>query len=114
MSNVVNTLKKLPVEAKEKITTTYGSMDRFYAAVYLIAKNEHLLQLEKPAAWEQKIRTVHAYQGMIRFMLDELGLSGKDILADIAGDYLEDYVNFREKDFGMTNEEFISLLKRLA
>lgn len=114
MSNVLNILKKLPTEAKKRIDATYDSVDKFYAIVYLVAKNEHLLQQTRPAAWEQKIRTVHAYQGMIRFMLDELGLSGKDILADIASDYLEDYVNFREKDFEMTNEEFISILKRLA
>jgi len=51
---------------------------------------------------------------MIRFMLEELGLPGKDIMADITSDYLEDYVNFREKDFGMTNEEFISIIKRIS
>jgi len=47
-------------------------------------------------------------------MLDELELPGKDILADIASDYLEDYVNYREKEFRMTNEEFISIIKRIA
>ena len=114
MSKVLKTLKGLPAEVKEKINSIYGNTDKFYATVYLIAKNEHLLQEAKPAAWEQKIRTVHAYQGMIRFMLEELGLPGKDIMADITSDYLEDYVNFREKDFGMTNEEFISIIKRIS
>ena len=114
MSQVLATLKKLPEDAKEKIQSIYGSNERFYATVYLIAKNEHLLQETKPAAWEQKIRTVHAYQGMIRFMLDEFGLSGKDILADISSDYLEDYVHYREKDFGMSNEEFINIIKRIG
>lgn len=114
MSKVLKTLKELPAEAKEKINSIYGNTDKFYATVYLIAKNEYLLQEAKPAAWEQKIKTVHAYQGMIRFMLEELGLPGKDIMADITSDYLEDYVNFREKDFGMTNEEFISIIKRIS
>ena len=36
-------------------------------------------------------------------MLDELGLDGKDIMDGIASAYLEDFVNYREQDFGMTN-----------
>jgi len=29
------------------------------------------------AGAEQRLKTIHAYQGMIRFMLDEEGLNGK-------------------------------------
>jgi hypothetical protein len=47
-------------------------------------------------------------------MLDELGLDGKDIMDGIASAYLEDFVNYREQDFGMTNEEFISIIKRIG
>ena len=32
----------------------------------------------------------------------------------IASAYLEDVVNYREQDFGMTNEEFISIIKRIG
>ena len=53
-------------------------------------------------------------RGLIRFMLDELGLDGKDIMDGIASAYLEDFVNYREQDFGMTNEEFISIIKRIG
>ena len=63
---------------------------------------------------EQRLKTIHAYQGMIRFMLDEEGLNGKEILDTIAGEYLEDFVNYREQDFGMTNEEFIAIIKRIG
>ena len=51
---------------------------------------------------------------MIRFMLDELSLNGKDILEATASDYLEDFVNFREQDFGLTDEEFIAIIKRIG
>ena len=47
-------------------------------------------------------------------MFDELGLDGKDIMDGIASAYLEDFVNYREQDFGMTNEEFISIIKRIG
>ena len=114
MSQALITIKKMSDEAKAHISKIYGSTDKFYATVYLIAKNELLLQQHKPAAWEQKMRTVHAYQGIIRFMLDELGINGQELMADIASDYLEDYVSFREKNFDIDNEEFISILKRIA
>lgn len=114
MSEVLNKLNELPETIKEQINSIYGSMDKFYATVYLIAKNEHLFQEMKPESWEQKVKVVHAYQGMIRFMFDELELPGKDIIADITSDYLEDYVNYKEQDFGMTNEEFIAIIKRIG
>lgn len=114
MSKILEQIKEFPSEIQEKIKTVYGSLNRFYATVYLIAKNEHILQNEKPDQYEERLKVVHAYQGMIRFMLEEAGLPGEDILADIASDYLEDYVNYREKDFGMSNEEFISIIKRIA
>lgn len=114
MSEVLKKLKELPEAAQRKIKLIYGDPDKLYETVYLIAKNEHVLQEEKPEQWEAKIKVVNAYQAMIRSMLDEFGLDGKEVIADITSDYLEDYVNYREQDFGMTNEEFISIIKRIG
>ena len=114
MSEVQQKLKELPGSATRKINSIYGSIDKFYATVYLIARNEHHCQMMGVAGAEQRLKTIHAYQGMIRFMLDEEGLNGKEILDTIAGEYLEDFVNYREQDFGMTNEEFIAIIKRIG
>ena len=108
MSEIQQKLEKLPGKAIKKINSIYGSVDKFYATVYLIARNEHQCQMMSVPAADQRIKTIHAYQGLIRFMLDELGLDG------IASAYLEDFVNYREQDFGMTNEEFISIIKRIG
>ena len=107
MSEIQQKLEKLPGKAIKKINSIYGSVDKFYATVYLIARNEHQCQMMSVPAADQRIKTIHAYQGLIRFMLDELGLG-------IASAYLEDFVNYREQDFGMTNEEFISIIKRIG
>ena len=114
MSEIQNQIKKWPVTAVKKIKSTFGSAEKFYATVYLIARNEHHCQMMGVAGAEQRLKTIHAYQGMIRFMLDEEGLNGKEILETIAGEYLEDFVNYREQDFGMTNEEFIAIIKRIG
>ena len=113
MSKVLKTLKGLPAEAKEKITPSTETQINSTHSLSDCKKRASAPR-GKTRCMGEKIRTVHAYQGMIRFMLEELGLPGKDIMADITSDYLEDYVNFREKDFGMTNEEFISIIKRIS
>lgn len=114
MSEIQQKLEKLPGKAIKKINSIYGSVDKFYATVYLIARNEHHCQMMGVAGAEQRLKTIHAYQGMIRFMIDEEGLNGKEVLEAIASDYLEDFVNYREQDFGMTNEEFIAIIKRIG
>ena len=111
MSEVQQKLKELPGSATRKINSIYGSIDKFYATVYL---NEHQCQMMAVPAADQRMKTIRAYQGLIRFMLDELGLDGKNIMDAIASDYLEDFVNYREQSFGMTNEEFISIIKRIG
>ncbi|WP_287827678.1 hypothetical protein [Bacteroides sp.] len=113
MSQVKKDLTKLPKELKQTISEKYGSLDRFYATVYLIARNEHQAQMNNVPAAQQRLNTIKAYQGMIRFMLDEGGANGQTILDDIASDYLEDFVQFKEQDFGLTNEDFIAIIKRI-
>ena len=71
MSEIQNQIKKWPVTAIKKIKSTFGSAEKFYATVYLIARNEHHCQMMGVAGAEQRLKTIHAYQGMIRFMLDE-------------------------------------------
>lgn len=114
MTEVQEKLKKLSTTAIKQIKSIYGSIDKFYATVYLIARNEHQCQAMAVPGAEQRLKTIHAYQGMIRFMLDELDLDGKEIMDAISGDYLEDFVNYREQDFGLTDNEFISIIKRIG
>lgn len=114
MTEIQQKLKELSGTATRKINSIYGSVDTFYATVYLIARNEHQSQNMSVPGAEQRLKTIHAYQGMIRFMLDELGIDGKEMLDAIASDYLEDFIHYREQDFGLTNEEFIAIIKRIA
>ena len=63
MSEIQNQIKKWPVTAIKKIKSTFGSAEKFYATVYLIARNEHHCQMMGVAGAEQRLKTIHAYQG---------------------------------------------------
>ena len=48
MTKVQEMLAALPDEKKACFVPVFGSVERFYTIVYLIAKNEHLTEQEKP------------------------------------------------------------------
>lgn len=114
MTDTRKELQKLSATTQTKIKNIYGSIDKLYAVIYLIARNEHQCQITPIHAAAQRLRTIHAYQGIIRFMLDEGGLNGQRIMDDIASDYLNDFIKYKEQDFGMTDEEFIAIIKRIV
>ena len=88
----------------ETFKPIFKSIEKFYATCYLIIKNEHVLSQEQPELW---------FKDKIERKLNDNNLNGKDIVADIASDYFEDYVHYKERDFKMTNEEFISYIKQI-
>lgn len=113
MSQTKKKLSTLPLPLKSKLIETFGSLDKFYATVYLIARNAHQAEITNIPAAEQRLKTIKAYQGMIQFQLDEAGIDGKALMDDITSDYLEDFVQYKEQDFGLTNEEFVAIIKRI-
>ncbi len=113
MTKTRENLSALPIDLKRTIIEKYGSLDKFYATVYLIARNAHQAEMSNIPGAQQRLNTIKAYQGMIQFMLDEGGINGKDLIEQIGSDYLEDFIRYREQDFGLTNDEFIKIIKRI-
>ena len=46
-------------------------------------------------------------------LVSSYGLDGGEIVADIASDYFEDYVNYKEPELDITNDEFIAILQKI-
>ncbi len=113
ISDIVQQLKKLSKPQQLKIETVFGSLNKCYATIYLVARNGHMCEVGNVPAADQRLRTIQAIQGMIRFILEEMGLDGKDIQDQITSDYLDDYVQYKEQDFGMSNQDFIQILQRV-
>ena len=106
MTKIQETLVALPEEKKALFIPAFGDVDKFYTTVYLIARNEHVTELEKPDRYEDRLQ--------VEKLVSSFGLDGSEIVADIASDYFEDYVNYKEPDIRMTNEEFLGIIQKVA
>lgn len=107
-------LAALPVNTQEQFVPMFGNINRFYTVVYLIARNEHVTGQEKPDRYEERLEIIRRIRVKMEHLVDSFGLDGTDIVADIASDYFEDYVNFREQSLDISNEEFINVINRIA
>lgn len=113
MTRIQEYLAALPEEKKAMFVPVFGNVDKFYTVVYLITRNEHLTDLEKPERYEDRLQVIRQVKSRLETMISSFGLDGKEIVADIASDYFEDYVNYKEPQFDITNEEFVGIIQKI-
>lgn len=113
MTKIQEYLAALPEDKKAMFVPVFGDVDKFYTVVYLITRNEHLTDLEKPERYEDRLQVIRQVKSRLETMISSFGLDGKEIVADIASDYFEDYVNYKEPQFDITNEEFVGIIQKI-
>lgn len=113
MTKIQEYLAALPEEKKAMFVPVFGDIDKFYTVVYLITRNEHLTDLEKPERYEDRLQVIRQVKSRLETMISSFGLDGKEIVADIVSDYFEDYVNYKEPQFDITNEEFVGIIQKI-
>jgi hypothetical protein len=114
VSTIKEYLENLPEDKKTSINEVFLSLDKFYAVVYLIAKNEHLTDLDKPERYEDRLAVIRQVRRKIETFIDSIGLLGDDLISDISSDYFEDFVNYKESSFELTNEDFLSFIRKIS
>lgn len=114
MTEIQKTLAALPEEKKALFVPVFGDVDKFYTVVYLIARNEHVTEQEKTDRYEDRLQVIRRIRSKVEKLVSSFGLDGSEIVADIASDYFEDYVNYKEPDIRMTNEEFVGIIQKIA
>lgn len=114
MTKIQETLAALPEEKKELFEPVFENVDTFYSVIYLIARNEHLTDLEKPDRYEERLLVIRKVRYQAEKIVDSFGLDGAEIVADIASDYFEDFVNYKEPEIKMTNDEFIGIIRKIG
>lgn len=113
MTKIHQFLADLPEEKKAMFAPVFGNVDKFYTVVYLIARNEHVTDQEKPDRYEERLQVIRQMRRRVEERVSSFGLEGEEIVADIASDYFEDYVNYKEPEPDITNEEFIAILQKI-
>lgn len=113
MTKIQQYLANLTEDKKSMFAPVFGSVEKFYVVVYLIAKNEHVTDQEKPERYEDRLQVIRQMRSRVERLVSSYGLDGEDVVADIASDYFEDFVNYREPELDITNEEFIAILKKI-
>lgn len=114
MTPTATYFSQLPAELQERFAPVFGSAEMFYKTVYLIARNEHITSLDKVGNWEERVEVIHYYQHKLKAFLNGLSLDGENLMADIASDYFEDFVQYKDDiDFGMTNEDFLKIMRAI-
>lgn len=113
MTTIQAYLSGLPEETKQRFTPVFGNLETFYDVVYLVIKNEHIADTEKPERYEERLHAIRIVKQKIEELLTSWGLNGNDVVADIASDYFEDYVQYKEPEFHLTNEQFIDIVRKV-
>ena len=113
MTKIQEFLAALPEDKKALFIPVFGNVDKFYTVVYLIARNEHVTDMEKQDRYEDRLQVIRQIRSKVEDLVSSYGLEGKEIVADIASDYFEDYVNYKEPELDITNEEFIGIIQKL-
>ena len=113
MTKIQEFLATLPEDEKALFIPVFGNVDKFYTVVYLIARNEHVTDMEKPDRYEDRLQVIRQVRSKVEDLVSSYGLEGKEIVADIASDYFEDYENYKEPELDITNEEFIGIIQKL-
>ena len=65
MTKIQETLVALPEEKKALFIPAFGDVDKFYTTVYLIARNEHVTELEKPDRYEDRLQVIRQIRGKV-------------------------------------------------
>lgn len=113
MTKIQEFLTALPDEQKVLFAPIFGSVDKFYTVVYQIASNAHLTDREKPERYEDRMQVIRQIRKKVEILVTSFGLEGEDVVADIASDYFDDFANYREFEPGITNDEFIAVIRKI-
>ena len=105
MTKIQQFLADLPEEKKSLFVPVFGSMEKFYTVVYLIARNEHVTDQEKPDRYEDRLQVIRQIRNRVEKLVSSYGLDGGEIVAD--------YVNYKEPELDITNDGFIAILQKI-
>lgn len=114
MRKIESYFTNLPEETKTQLEQVFLSVDKLYPVIYLLAKNEHLTSEEKPDRYEDRLAVMKQVRLKLEAFLNKIGLDGENLFADVASEYFDDYVSYKEKEFDLSNEDFLLIIRNIS
>ncbi len=106
-------IEKLDQKILASLKPWFRDRTEFYNFFYHLIQSEHLIEMEKPDQYEEKLKAVQFYRRLAvkRVLNEEPAL--EDIIDDIFSDYHENYASFQEKKQPLAQKRFIEILNKL-
>lgn len=105
-------LQELSDDTRAAICLWFGDVPTFYAFFYTLMQKEHIIDQEKPTAWQEQLKAAKYYRRLCAKRAQKECLLPDELLEDIYSDYFEDFANYRDKQL-MDDKLFMSFLRKL-
>lgn len=113
MTEAQEKIKKLDQKVLAVLRPWFKDTEEFYHFFYHLIQSEHLIEMEKPDQYEEKLKAVQFYRRLAvkRIVNEEPAL--EEVIDDIFSEYHEDYANFQENKQPLAQKRFIEILNKL-
>lgn len=106
-------IESIPDKAWNLLSTLFNDKETLYEVIYLIVQNGHVAKQNDNPNQAEQLKIISWYQETIESLLTRAGLQGEGVFADVASDYFEDFAHYREREYKISSEEFIEIIKKL-
>ena len=74
MTKIQEYLAALPEDKKALFIPVFGSVDKFYTVVYMIIRNEHVTDQEKPERYEDRLQVIRQVKNKVEELVSSYHL----------------------------------------
>ena len=106
-------IKKLDQRLVAVLRPWFKDREEFYHFFYHLIQNEHLIEMEKPENYEEKLKAVQFYRRLAVKRVVAEDTAFEELIDDIFSDYHEAYANFQENKQPLAQKRFLEILNKL-
>ena len=113
MTETQEKIQKLDQRTMAVLRPWFKDREEFYNFFYHLIQNEHLIEMEKPEQYEEKLKAVQFYRRLAVKRVVAEDAMFEELIDDIFSDYHEAYANFQENKQPLAQKRFIEILNKL-
>ena len=113
MTETQEKIQKLDQKTMAVLRPWFKDREEFYNFFYHLIQSEHLIEMEKPENYEEKLKAVQFYRRLAVKRVVAEDAVFEELIDDIFSDYHEDYANFQENKQPLAQKRFLEILNKL-